>query len=321
MSAVRMHADEAEIDAGLVRRLIATQFPRWAGLPVRRVPSGGTVNAVFRLGGELSVRLPLTAGGAEDVDLEYGHLPRLAAGLPVPVPGPLAKGEPGEGYPYPWSVCRWLSGTTLPPDAGVAAPGPLAGELAAFVRAMRAVDPAGAPLSYRSETLADRDAATRAALALLRPDDGVDVPAVTAAWETALRAPAHPGPPVWLHGDLSPGNVLVTGDSARGGDGRANGAGHLGGVLDFGCMGLGEPAVDLIAAWNLFTGPAREAFRAALADGDREDGGGGVDDAAWARGRGWALSISLIQLPYYRHTNPVMVASSKFVIDEVLADG
>lgn len=110
-----------------------------------------------------------------------------------------------------------------------------------------------------------------------------------------------PVPPVWLHADLSPGNILLTDD------------GRLGGVIDFGCMGLGEPAVDLIAAWNLFTGPAREAFRAAVTGGD--------DDAAWARGRGWALSISLIQLPYYRHTNPVMVASSKFVIDEVLAGG
>ncbi|GAA2111856.1 aminoglycoside phosphotransferase family protein [Streptomyces synnematoformans] len=300
-----MHADEAEIDDGLVRRLIAAQFPRWAGLPVRRVASGGTVHAVFRLGDELAVRMPLTAGGAGDIALEYGHLPRLAAGLPVPVPEPLAKGAPGDGYPYPWTVCRWVPGTVPPPDAGIAAPGPLAGELAAFVDAMRAVDAAGAPPSYRSETLADRDAGTRAALARLLPEDGVDVPAVTAAWEAALRAPAHTGPPVWLHGDLSPGNVVLTD------------AGHLGGVLDFGCMGGGEPAVDLIAAWNLFTGPARDAFRAALADG------GGTDDeeAAWARGRGWALSISLIQLPYYRHTNPVMVASSKFVIDQVLADG
>ncbi|WP_407566659.1 aminoglycoside phosphotransferase family protein [Streptomyces sp. 184] len=304
-----MHADEAEIRPGLVRRLIAAQFPRWAGLPVERVASGGTVNAVFRLGDELAVRMPLTPGGAKDVDLEYEHLPRLAAGLPVPlpvpVPEPVAKGEPGPGYPWPWTVCRWLPGTVLPPDAGVAAPGPLAGDLAVFVNAMRAADPAGAPSSYRGGTLADRDAGTRAALALLRPGDGVDVPAVTAAWETALRAPAHTGPPVWLHADLSPGNILVTDD------------GRLGGVIDFGCMGLGEPAVDLIAAWNLFTGPAREAFRAAVAGG----GGAGDEEAAWARGRGWALSISLIQLPYYRHTNPVMVASSRFVIDQVLADG
>ncbi|WBB64571.1 aminoglycoside phosphotransferase family protein [Streptomyces sp. WMMC500] len=300
-----MHADEAEIDAGLVRRLLAAQFPRWAALPLERVASGGTVNAVFRLGDELAVRMPLTAAGAKDVDLEYAHLPRLAPRLPLPVPEPVAMGEPGEGYPWPWTVCRWLPGTILPPDAGVAAPGPLAGQLAGFVTAMRATDPAGGPPSYRSETLADRDAGTRAALAQLRADDGVDVPAVTAAWEAALRAPAYTGPPVWLHGDLSPGNILLNGD------------GRLGGVIDFGCMGLGEPAVDLIAAWNLFTGPAREAFRAAVADGR----GGADEEAAWARGRGWALSISLIQLPYYRHTNPVMVASSKFVIDEVLADG
>jgi len=305
MSAARMHADEAEMDAGLVRRLIADQFPQWAALPVERVPSGGTVNAVFRLGGELAVRMPLTAGGAKDVDLEYTHLPRLAAVLPLPVPEPVAKGEPGGGYPYPWSVCRWLPGTILPPDAGVAAPGPLAGQLAGFVNAMRAADPAGGPPSYRSETLADRDTSTRAALAGLVPEDGVDVPTVTAAWEAALCAPAYAGAPVWLHADLSPGNILLTDD------------GRLGGVIDFGCMGLGEPAVDLIAAWNLFTGPAREAFRAALTGAD----GRGVDEAAWARGRGWALSISLIQLPYYRHTNPAMVASSKFVIDEVLADG
>ncbi|PCG85506.1 phosphotransferase [Streptomyces sp. WZ.A104] len=280
----------------LVRGLIAAQFPQWADLPVEAVDASGTANAIYRLGADKSVRLPRTEGGAADVATEHRWLPRLAPHLPFPVPVPLAQGAPGEGFPRAWSVCSWLEGANPRPGDGSSTSELLAADLAEFVRALRRIDPADAPPAYRSEALASRDAETREALAAL---DGVlDAKAVAAAWEEALAAPAFTDRPVWVHGDLQPGNVLVA-------DGR------LTAVIDFDCLGLADPAVDLIAAWYLLTAGARETFRTAV----------GADEATWARGRGWALSIALMELAHYRRTNPVMAGIAAHVIDEVLAAG
>ncbi|MFD7631111.1 aminoglycoside phosphotransferase family protein [Streptomyces sp. NPDC059851] len=293
-----MHPDEPDTDVPLVHRLIAAQFPRWAGLPVKPVDAHGTSHVMYRLGDAMVVRLPRTAGAAEDIEREHTWMPRLAPSLPVPVPVPLAKGVPGEGLPFPWAVYRWLDGEA-PTVGRIAGPDRLARDLGRFVTALRRIDPAGAPASYRSETLAARDAATRAAIAGLRTPADVDADpaAVTAAWEAALRAPEWPGPPVWIHADLQPGNLLLSGD-------------RLGAVIDFGCTGLGDPAVDLLAAWYVLPAGARDAFRAAA----------GLDDAAWARGRGWALSVALLELNYYRETNPAMTAKARHVVEELLAD-
>lgn len=291
-----MHPDEFPVDEGLVAKLVAGRFPPWAGLPVRRMASGGTVNAVFRLGDDLLVRLPLTPGGAADVAREQRWLPPLAGLLPVPVPEVVGVGEPGEGYPSAWSVLRWLPGA--PPEAGeLADPAGLAADLAAFVGAMRAVTLPDAPPAYRGGPLAGLDAGTRAAIGELRgiPQEGVDCDAALAVWEEALRAPAWDGPPAWLHADLMPGNLLVRG-------------GRLAAVIDFGCTGVGDPACDLFPAWNLLPPDARAAFRAAL----------GTDDATWSRGRGRALSQALVALPYYRETNPVMARNARHVIRAVL---
>lgn len=294
MCASKMHADEASIDAALVQRLIAAQFPRWAGLPVQPIDSAGTSNAMYRLGRDMVVRLPRLAGAAHDVEKEHRWLPRLAPLLPFDIPVPLAQGTPALSYPWHWSVYRWLDGEN--PTAGsVAEPGLLAEDLAEFVNALHRIDPTGGPASYRSEPLADRDTATRAAIAELRGI--VDTDAASAAWEAALRVPEWSGPQVWLHADLQPGNLLM----ARG---------RLSAVIDFGCLGLGDPAVDLISAWYLLPAGARGGFRAALE----------VDDAAWTRGRGWALSIALMELQYYRQTNPVMATIARHVIGEVLTD-
>ncbi|MCX4676490.1 aminoglycoside phosphotransferase family protein [Streptomyces sp. NBC_01433] len=282
-------------DVPLVRRLIATQFPRWADLPVERVASHGTVNAIYRLGTDKAVRLPLQESGANDAETECRWLPYLAPRLPFAVPAPLAQGAPAEGHPWSWSVCRWLDGENPGRDNPVD-PVPFATDLAEFVTAIRRVDPADGPPAYRSETLASRDTATRAAIAALRGH--LDTAATTTAWDEALLAPAASGPAVWVHGDLQPGNVLLA-------DGR------LGAVIDFGCMGLADPAVDLIAAWYLLPAGAREAFRTAVA----------ADDAAWARGRGWALSIALMELSYYRETNLVMATTARRVIGELLGAG
>ncbi|MFE6722079.1 aminoglycoside phosphotransferase family protein [Streptomyces albidoflavus] len=288
------------VDEALVRRLVAAQFPEWAGLPVERFPSGGTVNAMFRLGGELAVRLPLTEGGAGDIPLEREWLPRLAPLLPCAVPEVVGTGEPGEGYPWAWSVGRWLPGRN--PEAGsVTEPRALAEDLAEFVRAMRAVDLPGAPVAHRGGPLTSLDAETRKALAVLGrdPEPGVDTDALTALWDEAQRLPVSSGPPVWLHADLMPGNLLV------------DGAGRLTAVIDFGCLGAGDPACDLFPAWNLLPPEARPVFREAL----------GVDEPTWLRGRARTLSQAVIALPYYRRgRNEAMAANARHVIREVLAE-
>ncbi|WP_125049853.1 aminoglycoside phosphotransferase family protein [Streptomyces chrestomyceticus] len=294
-----MHHSQQPVDEDLVRRLVAGQFPRWAGLAVRRFPSGGTVNAMYRLGDGMVVRLPLIAGGAGDVLMEREWLPRLAPRLPVAVPEVLGAGEPAGEYPWPWSVYRWLPGAN--PEAGaLSAPVLLAGDLAGFVAAMRSVTLPGAPTAHRGGPFAALDAGTRAAIEELRgvPEEDVDCDAVTAVWEDALRAPEWDGPPVWLHADLMPGNLLVDG-------------GRLTGVIDFGCAGAGDPACDLFPAWNLLPPDARKVFREAL----------GVDEATWRRGRGRTLSQALIALPYYRRTNPAMACNARHVIRAVLGEG
>ena len=294
MPAEKMHADEVETDVSLVRRLLAEQFPHWANLPIAPVESAGTDNAIYRLGDDMAVRLPRIHWATGQVDKEQRWLPRLGPLLPVAIPIPLAKGEPAEGYPWSWSVYRWLDGENPAVDH-ISDPRLLATDLAEFIAALRRIDPADGPPAGRGVPLARRDADTRTAIEALR--GVVDTDAVTAVWEAALRTPEWTGTPVWLHSDLAPGNLLIV-------DGR------LSAVIDFAGVGVGDPAGDLPVAWNLLPAEARNDFRAALQ----------VDDATWARGRGWALSIALIQLPYYHRTNPVLAAGARHTIAEVLAD-
>jgi aminoglycoside phosphotransferase (APT) family kinase protein len=295
----KMHADEVETDASLVRRLLAAQFPQWADLPITPVPSAGTDNAIYRLGDDMAVRLPRIHGATEQVDKEHRWLPRLAPLLPLAIPVPLAKGTPGEGYPWHWSVYRWLEGENATIER-IADPRQAATELAQFIAALQRIDPTGGPPPgphnfSRGVPLAMRDPLTRAAIANLHGT--LDADAVTAAWEAALQAPAWRRPPVWIHGDLQSGNLLAV-------------QGRLSAVVDFGGLGVGDPACDLIVAWNLLSAETRDVFRAALP----------VDDATWARGRGWALSVGLIALPYYQSTNPVLAGIARRAIDEALAD-
>ena len=299
MPAGKLHAEEVDTDAALAGRLIAAQFPQWAGLPLRPVPSGGTDNAIYRLGDSLAVRLPRIHWAVGQVEKEQRWLPELAPRLPLAVPVPLAVGEPGEGYPWRWSVCPWIEGENATPER-LADLSQAATELARFVAALQRMDTTGGPPAGphnfgRGVPLAERDAPVRAALAALR--GVIDTGAATAAWESALRASAWDGPPVWVHGDLQPGNLLAL-------------RGRLRAVIDFGGLGVGDPACDLIVAWNLFSGESRDVFRAALS----------VDEATWARGRGWALSVGLIALPYYLDTSPAMVAYARHTIAQALAE-
>ncbi|QUR67051.1 aminoglycoside phosphotransferase family protein [Mycobacterium spongiae] len=294
-----MHGDEAAVDSTMVARLLAAQFPRWSELPLARVESAGTDHAIYRLGTGLCVRLPRTPSASGQVHKEHQWLPRLAQLVPLSIPAPLALGKPGEGYPWHWSVYDWLEGHTLDPG-GITDIQQVAHDLASFVAALHRIDLAGGPAPgvhnfFRGVPLAARDAATRKAIAEL--SDEVDTAAAIAAWEAALRAAPWQGPGVWIHGDLSSGNLLFQ-------------QGRLAGVIDFGGVGVGDPACDFSVAWELFPAAARDAFRTALA----------ADPASWNRGRGWALSIAAIQLPYYQDTNPMLAHRARKVIAEVLMD-
>jgi len=310
----KMHADELDIDSALVRRLLATQFPQWAELPLERVRSAGTVNAIYRLGEKMAVRLPRVREETEHLDKELRWLPRLAPHLPLAVPMPLAKGRPGEGYPLHWFVYNWLPGenATVEPIADL---NQAALQLAQFIAALQRIDPTGGPPPgahnyYRGVPLAARDAYTRAAIADLDRLGMIDARAATAAWQEALQAPAWEGPPVWIHGDMLPMNLLVRQGFPANGAKRNPREGRLSAVIDFGALGVGDPACDLQVAWNLLSGGSREVFRAVLE----------VDDAEWLRGRGWALSVGLVGLSYYYITNPVLARVARRTIDEVLAD-
>jgi len=298
MSLRRMHVDEVNTNVSLALRLVSTQFPQWADLPITTVDSSGTDNALYRLGSDMVVRLPRIHWAVGQVEKERQWLPRLAPLLPYAVPVPIAKGAPAEGYPWPWSIYRWLKGK----DATVA---PVvdkrqaAIDLARFLSALQRIALEGEPpaVDHRSRgfPLAARDTQTRDAIAALR--DLADMRSVTAVWNEALRIPEWGRKPVFFHGDLMPGNLLVEN-------------GRLSAVIDFSGLGVGDPACDLMIAWGLFSGESRDVFRRALA----------VDDATWARGRAHALSQALIFIPYYLKTNPVGVHIAQRTIDEVLAD-
>ena len=290
---MKMHDGETGIDAGLVRRLVAVQFPRLAGLPVRAVRSTGTVNAIYRIGDDLCARLPRLQRYTGDLVGELRWLPWLAPRLSLQVPEPVAVGHPASGYPFPWAIYRWLDGQPYA-DELIDDERQAAADLASFVAELRSIDPiAGAPRAGR-RPLRELDAATRAAIRAL--PNVIDRDAATAAWERALQAPAWHGAPVWSHTDLLRSNLLAAG-------------GRLSAVIDFGAAGIGDPAADVIAAWSVFGRAGRETFRAAL----------GVDDGTWHRARGFALHQAVLIIPYYTETNPVFAAAAKRTVEEILA--
>ena len=293
VTAPRLHADEVEVDDPLVAALVTSQFPEWAGRPLVRVRSSGTDNAIYRLGPDLAVRLPRIGWAVAQVARERTWLPVLGPQLPVAVPEPVAVGEPAHGYPFSWLVYRWLDGT----DAMVAPVGDwsaLAADVARFVGALQQVPPGDGPAARnRGALLAPHDAGVRVAIAALR--DEIDVDRAESVWAEALAADPWPGPPVWVHGDLLPGNLLVEGD-------------RLVGVIDWSATGLGDPACEAMLAWAM-PPEARAVFRSTLA----------IDDATWARGRGWTLEQAVKFIPYYAATIPDAVAAARRRLAAVLA--
>jgi aminoglycoside phosphotransferase (APT) family kinase protein len=297
----KLHDDEVDTDASLVRRLVVAQFPEWADLSIQPVRSGGTDNALYRLGEHMVVRLPRHARTDGTLEQEHRWLPKLAPLLPLAVPTPLARGMPAEGYPWRWSVYAWLEGETASAQR-IADPVRLATDLAQFVAALQGIDATGGPPpsehnAFRGVPLATRDEKTRASIAAL--DSTIDGPAATKAWEAALRAPEWQQPPVWIHGDLDARNMLAKG-------------GRLSAVIDWGCLGVGDPACDVAVAWKMLSANTRDLFRTALS----------IDDATWARGRGWVLSQAVGALSYYTlETLPELVREAERWLAEVLADG
>ncbi|RAZ93034.1 aminoglycoside phosphotransferase [Mesorhizobium hawassense] len=292
-----MHNPGITIDTALVRRLVDVQFPRWRHLPVSPVAFGGWDNRTFHLGDAMTVRLPSAEPYAMQVEKEQRWLPRLAPLLPLPIPTPVAWGEPAEGYPWHWSVYRWIEGDTAR-NGRIADLNSFAVALADFLVALRGIDATDGPAPgqhnfYRGGPLSVYDGEARQAIDAL--EGRIDTQAATTVWEGALAATWH-GSPVWFHGDVASGNLLVE-------DGR------LSAVIDFGTSGVGDPSCDLAITWTFFEGDSREAFRARIA----------VDDATWARGRGWALWKALITVAGH-DANQAEAERQRQVIEEVLAD-
>lgn len=308
----RLHEDEIPIDDALVRALVDQALPELADLPLRRLESTGSSNALFRLGPELLVRMPRQPGGTASIEKEARWLPQVGRALPVAVPEIVAVGDPDLGYPERWSVVRWLEGEVPCAVEPGAALDPtrrdLAVDLAAVVVALGDLDVPQVALRdpalrwYRGDPLAAMDQSTRRAVKDCRanPDLDLDLDAVLRVWATSMRLPGvgEVVEPRWYHGDLCAENLLVR-------DGR------LVGVLDFGGLAVGDPTIDLVPAWEVLDAPSRAVFRDAT----------GVDEATWLRGRAWALALAVMTFPYYWTTMPARCADRLAMARSVLADG
>lgn len=292
-----MADDRIDIESATVRALIAEQFPQWAGLEVRRVAHNGWDNSTFHLGDRMKVRLPTAARYAAGVEKENIWLPRLAPHLPLPIPAPIAIGVPGQGYAWPWAVYDWLDGE-MASRARTADLPRFAEDLASFLMALWRIDtsdgpPAGVQNFHRGGSLRVYDEEAQASMAAL--GEHIDGAGALAVWEAAL-ASSWDRPPVWVHGDIAVGNLLAR-------DGR------LGAVIDFGGLGVGDPASDLVITWVFLDRAARAAFRKALP----------LDAETWARARGWALWKAMLMMVRGSVLNPAEMPAAE-VIAAIIAD-
>jgi aminoglycoside phosphotransferase (APT) family kinase protein len=293
----KMHENELEIDEQLVQALIKEQCPQWAMLPLSRIKSSGTDNALFRLGSEYVVRLPRidweVGSNLKKINKEYEWLPRIASFLKIAISEPIFKGLPDESYPWPWIITKWIKGEI--PDFEIKNEYELlAIDLADFLNEFHKIKLTHGPMSRRGVTLKEVDEETRTAIDDLQGE--IDIQSVTALWKDFLNIPYWHHDPVWVHGDFLPGNILILNN-------------RLSGVLYFSDVGIGDPACDLVIAWCLLNSTSRKIFKNHLEN---------IDEDTWQRGRGWALSIALIMLPYYMHTNPTLTALARRIIKTVL---
>jgi aminoglycoside phosphotransferase (APT) family kinase protein len=293
-----MNRQHVVIDTSLVRHLIASQFPQWKGLLIEPVAMSGWDNRTFHLGKEMSVRLPSAADYELQIEKEHQWLPKLAPNLPLSIPVPLALGRPEHGYPWKWAIYRWLEGKSAN-SAPISDLTLFAADLANFLLALHRINTAGGPKPglhsfYRGGSLSVYDADTHRAIASLKGQ--IDTAAAAAVWEVALST-SWKNPPVWVHGDISAGNLLVK-------------AGKLCAVIDFGQLAVGDPACDLAINWTLFHGKSRETFQRILS----------LDKDTWARARGWTLWKALAVAAGFTNPNNTESSQCRRIIDELLAD-
>ncbi len=287
-----MHEDEVLVDDGTVRALLKDQFPHWADKRLRRIADSGTDNAIYRLGDDLGIRLPRIRWAEAQIEKECRLLPKLAANLPTPVPVPLAEGRPGCGYPFPWLVFPWLDGTSLDRTA-VDNWNVIAEDVAEFVLALQHLPTEGGPPPIRRGTpMAQFDEAVQWGISRLA--DVIDLDRARHVWRSALEAGDWPGDPVWVHGDLLPGNILID-------------KGRLSGIIDWSCAGVGDPACEAMLGWSLPL-DARRIYRTTL----------GFDDATWARARGWVVQQTVFYIPYYAKSLPFAVDQAMRRLSEAL---
>lgn len=293
----QLHEDQLTSDTELVRRILRDQHPQWADGAIVEITSTGTDHALYRLGDNAIARVPLRQSATRPIETEFQWLPWLAERLPIEVPRPLARVKPSSAFPYPWSVHSWIDGecgTTASIDRDL-----LAVDIAGVLRALHSLDPLGPPsvqaYCLRGIPLELRDQTTRKAITAC--GQWIDAAAATTAWETALDAPVWTGRPVWIHGDLAAGNMIFR--HAR-----------LVALIDWACMAVGDPACDLIVAWELLDERARSTLRSEMA----------IDDATWERARGWTLSTAVGALAYYERSNPFMADQARHKLRTLLGD-
>lgn len=294
----KMHDNEQEITLELVRSLLKKQCPQWAELELQPIHSSGTDNALFRLGDQYVVRIPRiewSPGSVVDgINKEWLWLPQLARHLKIPISEPVFKGEPNETYPWSWSITKWNEGYN-PAFEKENEYEHLAVDLASFLNELHHTElPKTGPLSRRGMPLKELYKETTQALEALADD--IDTKPLASLWEQLANTPTWNKPLVWMHGDLLPGNILIQNH-------------RLSAVIDFADVGLGDPACDLIVAWSLLNEHSRAIFRKHLMN---------IDENTWRRGQGWALSIALIIIPYYKNTNPVLTSVARRMIEQLM---
>jgi aminoglycoside phosphotransferase (APT) family kinase protein len=298
---MEMHANQLTVTTGTVRDLIGEQFPEWRGLRLERVSSPGTVNAIFRIGDRLAARFPLVVQDVEEarrqLEQEAAAARELLHRTRFATPEPVAIGRPGAGYPGPWSVQTWVRGVTAweeDPGASIA----FALDLAELVRDVRAIHVRGRTFSGRGRGGDLRSHDRWMKTCFERSEGLLDVPRLREAWRVLRELPRDAPDDVMTHGDLIPGNVLVSG-------------GRLTGVIDVGGLGPADPALDLVGAWHLLETVPREELRKEL----------GCSDLEWARGIAWAFQQAMGAVWYYVDSNPAMSRMGRRTIDRILTDG
>lgn len=289
----KMHENEISIDTDLVQRLLVGQFPHLAERPLDLVRSTGTVNALYRLGHDLYVRLPRMGEWADSLDREWVWLRKLAPKISLEIPQPVALGKPSEYFPYSWAIYHWIEGTPYQSKENLDET-QTARDLANFIKELRGVDKQNAPRGGRAP-LIKLDAETCSAIKSIGMQENVD--ALIDIWNFSLKAKLWKNAPVWIHGDLIKPNLLVR-------------EGQIKAIIDFGSVGIGDPAADIVPAWSVFNSVGRKAFRQEL----------DVDDDTWYRARGYALHQAVMIIPYYSGTNPAFVSMAKDTIDQILSE-